>query len=140
MEFLNILIINRLTISNRCFMYEIPIQPLSQNQAWAGKRWKSQDYKTYEAALQIYFHKFTLPKLKKKERFYLYLEFGATYRQDCSNGIKLFEDCLCKFLGVDDRDVMAIFTRKIITKKVDSFIRFNIFMSEHELIEAINNE
>ena len=121
-------------------MYEIPIRPLSQNSAWSGKRFKSSDYKEYEIALYAFFSKFDLPKLEKKERFYLFLEFGAVYRQDCSNGIKIFEDCLCKFLGVDDRDVMAIFTRKIITKKVDSFIRFNIFMTEYELIEAITNE
>ena len=121
-------------------MHKIPIQPLSINKAYFGKRIKTKDYREYEVVLHAFFKTLDLPKIEKKERFYLYLEFGATYRQDCSNGVKLFEDCLCKFLGVDDRDVMAIFIRKVITKKVDSFIKFNIFATEHELIRAVSDE
>ena len=121
-------------------MFEIPISPLSVNQALAGKRYKTAAYKTYETELSVYFKKLDLPKIRPKDPFYLYFEFGTISRQDLSNNLKLLEDCICRYLGVDDRYVMSIYCRKIITKKVDAFIRFNIFGSEHELITAITNE
>lgn len=121
-------------------MFEIPISPLSQNMAWAGRRYKTQDYKDYDAELSAYFKKLNLPKLKPKEPFYLFFEFGTVSRQDLSNNLKLAEDILCRYLGVDDRNTMSIYCRKIVTKKVDGFIRFNIFLSEYDLIKAITDE
>lgn len=121
-------------------MYYIPIQPLSQNLAWGGgRRFKSKRYQDYEPAIKSYLHTFTLPKINPKEEFYLYLEFGIPYRQDLTNGIKLLEDIIADHLGVNDRDVMGVFCRKIKTKKADCFIRFNVFLHEYDLIKAIQN-
>ena len=121
-------------------MYHIPIKPLTQNMAWKGRRYKSKEYKTYEESIKLYLCTMNLPKIIAAQPFFLYLEFGITKGQDCSNSIKLFEDILCKHLGVNDNCVMSIFARKIITKKTDCFIRFNIFDHEYDLIQAILKE
>ena len=77
-----------------------------------------------------------LPVIKPKEKIYLLFEFGTVSRRDLSNNLKLLEDIICRYLGIDDRYTMAIFCRKIITKKIDSFIKFNIFLTEHELLRS----
>ena len=47
-------------------MFEIQIAPLSQNQAWAGKRYKTVDYKKYEELLVNHFRLLDLPKIEPK--------------------------------------------------------------------------
>ena len=121
-------------------MYYIPIQPLSQNLAWAGKRYKSKKYRQYEKDINTYLHTLPLPKIKPKTKFYIFFEFGIPQKQDCTNGIKLLEDLIADFLGINDRDVMALYVRKIPTKKTDSFIKFNIFEDEYNLIRALTDE
>ena len=121
-------------------MYTINMQALSQNQAWAGRRYKTNAYKEYTEAIKMYLSTFQLPKIKPKEKYYLYFVFGIPSRQDCSNCVKLFEDILSDYLGVNDRDVYALYSRKVATAKQDCYIRFGVFTSEHELIQAINTE
>ena len=122
-------------------MFEIPIQPLSQNLAWGGgRRYKSKPYREYEKAINAYLEQLHLPSIKQKQPFYLYFEFGIPYIQDCTNGVKILEDLISNHMKVNDRDVMAVYVRKVKCKKLDCFIRFNIFLSEHELIQAINQE
>ena len=74
------------------------------------------------------------------EPFYLYLEFGVPKQQDASNGIKLFEDVLCTHMGLNDRNVMAIFLRKVVTKRKECYIRFDIFEHEYDLYHAARTE
>ena len=50
-------------------MFEIEMQPLSINQAYAGKRYKTADYKQYEKKLMGYFKTLDLPKILQKEKF-----------------------------------------------------------------------
>ena len=122
-------------------MFEIPIQPLSQNLAWgSGRRYKSKKYHEYETAIKAYLKKLHLPSIKHKDPFYLYLEFGIPYMQDCTNGVKIFEDLVANYLGINDRDMMAIYVRKVKCKKPDCFIRFAIVKNEYDLIKIINNE
>ena len=121
-------------------MYHIPVQAMSQNKAFVGKRSKSKEYKVYERTIMTYLSTFQLPTVKNREKFYLFFEAGVPTRQDASNMIKPLEDIISKYIGVDDRHVMAIYCRKVVTRKEDSYIKFNIFTSEHELIEAINTE
>lgn len=121
-------------------MFKIPVKALSQNLAWAGKRYRTTKYKDYEKLLYDYFRTLDLPKIEEKEPFYFFLEFATTARQDLSNNLKLFEDVLCKYLNVNDRNTMAIFCRKIIVKKNDEFIRFGIFASEYDLLYFLRAE
>ena len=121
-------------------MYHIPIQALSQNQAWKGKRYKSPEYRQYQQSINAYLTMLHLPKLKPKEDYYLYYEFGIPTRQDASNCVKLFEDILSDHLGTNDRYVSGFYCRKVITRKEDCYIKFNVFTNEYDLIQAINQE
>ena len=121
-------------------MYVINLQPLSQNQAWSGKRYKSSQYRQYQQDITAYLRTLSLPSIQPKEKYYFYFEFGIPYMQDLSNGIKLLEDIISDYLGINDRDVDSIFCRKIITKKIDAYIKFNIFTDEYSLINSINQE
>ena len=60
--------------------------------------------------------------------------------QDCTNGVKLFEDLVANHLGINDRDMMAIYVRKVKRKKVDCFIRFAVVKNEYDLIKIITEE
>ena len=121
-------------------MYEIQIAPLSQNMAWAGKRYKTADYKEYEKLLTNNFRILDLPKIEPGKKFCIYYEWSVTNRVDNSNCVKLFEDILCKYLQINDRDVLAFYSRKKVVKKVDSNIRFAIFATEYDLLEFLKSE
>ena len=121
-------------------MFEIQLAPLSQNMAWAGKRYKTADYKQYEKKLMGHFKTLDLPKILQKEKFCVYYEWSITNRVDNSNCVKLFEDILCKYLQVNDRDVLAFYSRKKVVKKIDSNIKFAIFPSEYDLIQFLQKE
>lgn len=121
------------------FIYIVPVQALSLNQAYSGKKYKSDKFNEFEQAVTAYLYSIKLPRVRKGDPIYLYFEFGLPTRQDVSNSIKIFEDLLFKFIGSDDRYVMAIHSKKITVKKDDCYIKFDIFMTEHELIEQITN-
>ena len=121
-------------------MYQIDIQPLSVNRAFQGRRYKTPEYRDYTMVVNALLAKFQLPRIPKGEPFYLYLEFGIGKLQDASNGIKLFEDVLCEHMGINDRNVMGLFVRKVVTKKRDCYIRFNIFEHEYDLYHAARTE
>ena len=121
-------------------MYQIDIQPLSVNRAFQGRRYKTPEYNQYSIVINAFLARLQLPRIPDGQPFYLYLEFGISKLQDASNGIKLFEDVLCSHMGINDRNVMALFVRKVVTKKKDCYIRFNIFEHEYDLHEAIRSE
>lgn len=121
-------------------MYHIPVQALSQNQAWKGRRYKSPEYRQYQQIINAYLKTLQLPKIKPKEEYFLYYEFGIPTRQDASNCVKLFEDILSDHLGTNDRYVTEFFARKVVTKREDCYIKFNIFTSSYDLLQAINTE
>ena len=120
-------------------MFQVNIQPLSINKGYTGRKFKTEEYKKYERDLKLYLCTIKLPKVKPRQKFYLYLEFGIPTRQDVTNGIKLLEDILTAHMGINDRHTMAVYCRKVITRKEDCYIRFNVFTSEYELIEEVKN-
>ena len=115
-------------------MFTIEIQALSVNIVSTSMK---REYKQYIAG-QLGL--LDLPNIQPKEQFFLFIEFGIPTRQDCSNGIKVFEDCICNHLGINDRNMMALFVRKVIVPKSNTYIKFNIFEYEYDLIQAINQE
>ena len=104
-------------------MYNLPIKPLSVNQAFQGRKYKTKDYLSYERAVML-----MLPKLKLPEPpFILTLEFGfSSPLADLSNPIKLFEDILQKKYGFNDKEIYKIVATKYHTKKGNEFINFKI--------------
>ena len=101
----------------------INIKPLSVNQVWQGRRFKTPIYKKYEKELI-----FMLPKLQIPEgKLELTIVFGfSSSASDWDNPIKPFQDILQKRYGFNDSRVYKATIIKEIVKKGQEFIEFNI--------------
>ena len=104
-------------------MIEIPIKPLSINQAWRGRRFKTKEYTQYEHDLF-----YLLPKLKVPHgKLQLKLQFGFSSRMsDIDNGIKSFIDVLQKKYLFNDKFIYKIHVEKFDVEKGEEFIAFDI--------------
>jgi len=100
----------------------LKIKPLSVNEAWQGKRFKTEKYKKYEIDLL-----YLLPKLNIPEPPYrLEIEFGMSKLSDIDNPLKPFLDVLQKKYLINDRDVLELTVKKTLVKKELEFIDFKI--------------
>ncbi|HRG02493.1 MAG TPA: RusA family crossover junction endodeoxyribonuclease [Bacteroidia bacterium] len=97
----------------------IPIKPLSVNEAWQGKRFKTLLYKKYERDLLI-----LLPKsVNISEEISLKLDFGfSNIASDLDNPVKLVLDILQKKYGFNDSHIWELHIKKHKVKKGDEFI------------------
>jgi len=104
--------------------YHIPIKPLSVNEAWRGRRFKSPAYKRYESVVMLLLR--DIP-LKASPPYKITLVFGmSNARSDWDNPIKPFQDILQKRYGIDDKDIMEAHVYKQVVKKGEEFIGFSI--------------
>jgi Holliday junction resolvase RusA-like endonuclease len=106
----------------------IEINPLSVNQCWQGKRFKTPQYKSYERELLL--------KLKPKtfdfEKLSIEIEFGFSSKlKDIDNPLKPLLDILQKKYGFDDRNIFKLVVEKRIVTKGKEFIKINISDYEH---------
>lgn len=100
-------------------MHRIKIKPLSVNECWQGKRFKTPKYKAYEFELLL-----LLPKLKLSPPFNIKITFGISALSDIDNPIKPFLDILQNKYDINDRDIMRLEIIKEVTKH--HFIEFEI--------------
>ena len=103
---------------------KIQIKPLSVNQVWQGKRYKTPKYKSYEKELSL-----LLPPLKInfKRDLKIDLVFGfSSTLSDIDNPLKPLLDVLCAKYGFDDRQVNELNVKKEIVNKGDEFIELTI--------------
>lgn len=104
-------------------MIEIPIKALSINSAYQGKRFKNETHKVYQRNVLLLLPNISIGKAPYK----LYLEIGLSSKlQDLDNCIKVFQDCLVKKYGFDDRDIYELHAKKIIVAKGKEFIKFKL--------------
>lgn len=105
--------------------YELDVKPLTVNQAWQGKRFKTDKYKSFErSVLMILPPKIDIPE----GELTLILDWGfSNYScSDWDNPIKPFQDCLQKKYGFNDSRVKQGVVTKHKVKKGDEFIRFSL--------------
>lgn len=105
-------------------MPKILIKPLSVNQAWMGRKFKTKFYKDYEIELAL-----KLPKLKinKESKLELNLIVGYSNKSsDIDNFLKPFIDVLQKKYLFNDRNIYKLNIVKEIVKKGSEFIEFKI--------------
>ena len=104
-------------------MIGVKIKPVSVNEVWQGKRFKTKKYREYEEELL-----YILPPLEvPKADLCITLEWGFSSKScDIDNPIKPFLDVLQKKYGFDDKHIYELNVRKKITKKGDEYIQFNI--------------
>lgn len=104
-------------------MIEIKVKPLSVNEAWQGKRFKTTKYEAYEKLVSV-----LLPSLKIPPPPYrVYYEFGfSNIQADWDNPIKSFQDVLQKKYKFDDKHIFEAHVKKTIVKKGCEYVKFNI--------------
>ena len=124
MEFIEVMMsllyVRLLMLAN---MVKLKIKPLSVNQAWMGQRFKTQTYKDYE---MIVIH--SLPPMVIPEgKLRIEIEFGfSNQASDFDNPVKPFVDCLQKKYCFNDRQIYQALITKVIVKKGEEYIRFQI--------------
>jgi len=104
-------------------MVTVNIKPLSVNQVWQGKRFKTKAYTHYERDVL-----FMLPKMKLPDPPYkIYFEFGmSNVLSDWDNPIKPVQDILQKKYLFDDRHIMEAHVKKVKVDKGKEYFSFLI--------------
>lgn len=105
-------------------MLRLKIKPLSVNEAWKGRRFKTDKYKSYEEILLYNF----LPKIELPEPpFKVNYRFGLSSKlADIDNPVKPFQDVLQKKYGFDDKHIYVIVIERETVAKGEEFIEFKI--------------
>lgn len=106
--------------------YTIQIKPLSVNEAFKGKKFRTDKYDVFirNCLLQ-------LPKtieIEDEKNIKLAIEFGfSSKNSDIDNCCKSFIDCLVKKYKVDDRYIYELHVFKSIVEKGKEYIKFRIY-------------
>lgn len=101
----------------------LKIKPLSVNEAWQGKRFKTDKYRTYEKKVLS-----MLPNVDIKEFKQLKITYGfSNMMSDIDNPTKLVLDILQKKYGVNDRDLIYLVLHKEKTSKGSEFIEIELY-------------
>jgi Holliday junction resolvase RusA-like endonuclease len=105
--------------------FKINEKPLSVNQAWQGKRFKTPAYKEYEKAMLL-----QMPPKNIEPNQMLRVEFFFGFSNkasDLDNPVKLLLDIAQKKYGFNDSNVFELNVRKCIVKKGEEFIQMGIY-------------
>ena len=100
---------------------KVLIKPLSVNDAWQGRRFKTHKYKAYESELLFRLPRFSMPQ-PPYEAFYT---FGlSSILTDVDNGVKPLQDILSKKYNFNDRLIHKVTIQKVKTEKKAEYIEF----------------
>lgn len=105
--------------------FKLNEKPLSVNQAWQGKRFKTPLYNAYEKALLL-----RMPASKIDPGVMLRVEFFFGFSNaasDLDNPVKLLLDIAQKKYKFNDRDIFELNVRKCLVKKGEEFIQMGIY-------------
>ena len=101
---------------------QLHIKPLSVNEAWQGKRFKTPKYKAYEKEVLLMLPTYEIPEGELDVRF----EFGLQRNADVDNCCKNLLDILQKRYSFNDSRVMRIELIKKVVKKGKGYFNFSI--------------
>ena len=102
----------------------LDIKPLSVNEAWKGRRFKTDAYKAYERDVLKLLRPMTIPE----GDLVLDLEWGfSSAGSDWDNPIKPFQDILQKKYDFNDNRVIEARVKKVKVKKGKEYIKFDIY-------------
>jgi len=102
-------------------MVLVQIKPLTVNQVWQGKRFKTPAYKGYEKAALILLPRMDIPDGHLRLTITAGLSNAAS---DIDNIAKPFIDILQKKYGFNDKLIYQLILNKQIVKKGNEFIEF----------------
>lgn len=102
-------------------MIKIKIKPLSVNNAWQGRRFKTREYKIYEKAmLSLLPPRIDIPD----PPIIAHYEFGVSNRgSDWDNPIKPCQDILQKKYHFNDSGIYTGIVNKVIVPKGEEYIK-----------------
>lgn len=104
-------------------MNKLNIKPLSVNECWQGKRFKTNAYKVYESAVLLLLPRFELPP----PPYQLYLKWGfSSSASDFDNPVKPMTDILQKKYGFNDKLIYRAIVDKTLVKKGREFIEWEL--------------
>lgn len=112
---------------------KVSIKPLSVNEVWQGRRFKTPAYNDYESELFV-----LLPRhlILPKGLMHLKIKWGFWSRAgDIDNPIKPFLDVLQKMYGFNDNRIMKLEVEKGFVKKGDYYIEFEFL----DYIQGVDN-
>jgi Holliday junction resolvase RusA-like endonuclease len=103
---------------------KIQVKPFSVNEAWKGKRYRSDNYKAFQREMM---HLLPPLKITFKNSLKVNLVFGFSSKAaDIDNPIKPLLDILQKKYGFNDNQIYQMNVEKQITKKGEEFIELSI--------------
>lgn len=106
-------------------MTKINIKPLSVNEAWQGKRFKTEKYKVYERALLHLLPSVTIPK---DILYQLDIQFYFSNKtSDLDNPVKLIIDIIQKKYDINDKNIYKLTVEKSIVKKGLEAFEFSLY-------------
>ncbi len=101
----------------------LDIKPLSTNESWKGRRFKSDKYKKYINDMMFLLRPVKIPPGYLE----LYLKFGfSDSKSDLDNPLKPFIDCLEKKYGFNDKLIKRLIVEVEDVKKGHEFIEWDI--------------
>ena len=101
----------------------LDIKPLSVNDAWQGRRVKTQKYRDFERSILFMLRPMEIPEGKLE----IYLKWGfSSAGSDWDNPIKPFQDCLQKKYNFNDNRVVRAIVEKVKVNKGCEYIEFKI--------------
>ena len=101
----------------------LKIKPLSVNEVWQGKRFKTDKYKQYEKHCLLLLRPISIPEGDLEIHF----NFGFSSKlSDVDNPVKPILDILQKKYGFNDSRVFRIISEKEIVSKGSEFIDIKI--------------
>lgn len=104
-------------------MQKIEIKPLSVNECWKGRRFKTKKYEAFEKNSILILKPIDIGLAP----YSLTIVFGFSNKaSDIDNCLKPFIDVLQKRYLFNDRDIYELNVKKIIVKKGFEFIEFDI--------------
>lgn len=102
---------------------KLDIKPLSVNEAWKGRRFKTDSYKRYIKDIILILDKREIPDGLLE----LHLKFGfSSHGSDFDNPIKCFVDCLQKKYGFNDNKIKRCVIEVDKVKKGQEYIEWDI--------------
>jgi hypothetical protein len=110
-------------------MIRIEIKPLSVNEAWQGKRHKTDKYRQYQNNLL-----WLLPKIEVPNPPYeIHFRFGfSNSLSDWDNPVKPTQDILSKKYGFNDKLIRKATVDTEIVKKGEEYFEFEIITVKQE--------
>jgi len=114
---------NRSKSNTLLFSEKILIKPLSVNEAWQGRKFKSKKYKEYEKTMMH-----LLPDVEpimESKPMEIFIEVGFSNKaSDIDNIVKPFVDILQKKYKFNDKHIYKMTVEKFIVDKGNEYIEF----------------